>query len=66
LPLSGDVTEMDYDFRAIELMAHLASVMSMKMLHPFDTIVMANIEANLFLEERVSHDLRPTRTRMKI
>jgi hypothetical protein len=65
LPLPGEVTEMDYDFRAMGLMAHLASVMRMKMLHPFDTIVMANIEANL-LEERVSHDLRPIRTRMKI
>jgi hypothetical protein len=45
---------MEYDFRAMKLMAHLASVMKMKILHPFDTIVMANIEANL-LEEGVSH-----------
>jgi hypothetical protein len=45
---------MNYDFRAMEWMAHLASVMTVKMLHPFDTIVMANIEANL-LEEGVSH-----------
>jgi hypothetical protein len=54
LPLLDEVTEMDYDFRAMELMAHLASVMRMKMLHPSDTVMMPNIEANL-LEESVSH-----------
>jgi hypothetical protein len=65
LPLSGEVMEMDYDFRAMELMAHLASVMRMKMLHPFDTIVMANIEANL-LEGEFLIELRSTRAWMKI
>ncbi len=56
---------MDYDFRALELMAHLASVMRMKMLHPFDTIMMANIEASP-LEGEFLIDLRPIRARMKI
>jgi hypothetical protein len=54
LPLSDEVTEMDYVFRAMELMAHLASVMRIKMLHPFDTVAMATIEANL-LKKGVSH-----------
>jgi hypothetical protein len=47
LPLSGEVTEKDCDLRGLEPMAHFASVTRMKMLYPFDTIVMTGIDAKL-------------------